>query len=79
MKRRKIKSCILNFQNTAFPVRALAIERQPKAAAQQPPAMREGLKLKQRDILSAIMVCVQAAKVKSERMSLMANRLTHTK
>ena len=47
--------------------------------AQQPPAMRVGLKLKQRDIFSVIMVIVQATKFKTERMSLMANSLAHTK
>ena len=41
--------------------------------------MRVGLKLKQRDILSALMVIVQTTKIKIERMSLITNSLTHTK
>jgi len=41
--------------------------------------MRVGLMLKQRDILSDRMVIVQATKIKTERMSLMANSLAHTK
>ena len=49
------------------------------AQSEQPPAMRVGLKLKQRDILSVRMVIVQATKGKTERMSLMANSLAHTK
>ena len=59
-------------------IRALAKERQTKSDVQQPPAMRVGLKLKQRNILSDIMVIVQATK-KEERMFLMANSLAHTK
>jgi len=46
---------------------ALASERSPKVSAQQPPAMRVGLKLKQRDILSVIMVIVQATKTKNRK------------
>ena len=41
---------------------ALAREREPKAFVQKPPAMRVRLKLKQRNILSGILVSVQATK-----------------
>ena len=37
------------------------------AQSEQPPAMRVGLKLKQRDILSVRMVIVQATKTKNRK------------
>ena len=46
---------------------------------EKPPAMRVGLRLKQRKILSDKMVSVQATKKTEERMFLMANSLAHTK
>ena len=65
MRERNALPCLR--QGRAFCLSALALERQPKAVAQQPPAMRVGLKLKQRDILSVIMVIVQATKTKNRK------------
>jgi len=63
----------------AFCIIALAAEPLPKAVAQQPPAMRVRLELKQRNILSGRIVKVQATKIKTERMFHMSNSLAHTK
>ncbi|MBS6627656.1 MAG: hypothetical protein KH282_01135 [Clostridiales bacterium] len=49
-----------SFGRLGFSASALARERRPMVGAQKPPAMRVGLKLKQRNILSDIMVNVQA-------------------
>ena len=53
-----------------FTINALARERQPKADDQEPPAKRVRLKLKQKNILSDIVVSVQATKQKQKGCSL---------
>ena len=50
------------FGDGDFLVSALAKEGQPKAVPQQPPAMRVGLKLKQRDILYVRIESAQVSK-----------------
>ena len=57
---------------------ALATEPLTVSGVQEPPAMRVGIKLKQRNTQSGKMVSVQATK-KTEGMFLMANSLAHTK
>ena len=47
-------------------IRCFSKEAPPRAAPQQPPAMRVRLKLKQRDIHSAKMVNVQATKIEEK-------------
>ena len=52
-------------------ISALAKERDgERHLAQQPPAMRVGLKLKQKNILSSILVIVQVTNYSQERMFL---------
>ena len=58
---------------------ALAREWTLKEDIQEPPAKRVRLKLKQENILSSIIVSVQATKIQRERMFSMANSLAHTK
>lgn len=58
---------------------ALAREWTLEEDIQEPPAMRARLKLKQENILSSIIVSVQATKIQRERMFSMANSLAHTK
>ena len=49
-----------------FHISALALEDRAKSDPQQPPAMRVGLKLKQRDILYARIESAQVSKVKQK-------------